>query len=403
MANRIILRRDTAAAWTIANPILANGEIGLETDTERFKIGNGVEPWADRSYYANAEFITAGVQALIDEAILDVGNAVVTMNAVLDEQTEMLSDTETARNQAQTAAALAGTTTDTLVNGVVNNGASATRGSINTIFGPAATQTFTNKTINLGSNTLRGTAAQFNSAMTDGDFITADSDVTFTNKHIDLANNTLWGSIDQFNTALTSLTFVTETQTQTLTNKTLQGGWLDSVSMVTSNITDPTIVGGTSVGFSVVDGIISNCNFTGRNGRGFLYKTATQTFSDNATWVNDNHLFFTATANSIYIFQFAWGVGAGSGAGLEASVTHGGVGTFTHEGISPLDAGHINGGTGRLNWGDSGSGLAHGRAVNNLWYHNNTGSSVTVQVRFRTIDAGSITVNHAWLKWERVV
>jgi hypothetical protein len=39
------LRRDTAANWTSVNPILASGEIGLETDTELFKIGNGVLTW----------------------------------------------------------------------------------------------------------------------------------------------------------------------------------------------------------------------------------------------------------------------------------------------------------------------------------------------------------------------
>ena len=41
MATRIQLRRGTAAEWTAANPILAVGELGLETDTERFKIGTG--------------------------------------------------------------------------------------------------------------------------------------------------------------------------------------------------------------------------------------------------------------------------------------------------------------------------------------------------------------------------
>lgn len=37
----IQVRRDTAAAWTSANTTLATGEIGFETDTGKFKIGNG--------------------------------------------------------------------------------------------------------------------------------------------------------------------------------------------------------------------------------------------------------------------------------------------------------------------------------------------------------------------------
>lgn len=38
-------RRGTAAAWTSANPVLAAGELGLETDTSQFKIGDGTTVW----------------------------------------------------------------------------------------------------------------------------------------------------------------------------------------------------------------------------------------------------------------------------------------------------------------------------------------------------------------------
>jgi Major tropism determinant N-terminal domain/Collagen triple helix repeat (20 copies) len=47
---QIQLRRGTAAQWTSANPVLADGEIGLETDTAQFKIGNGVQAWNVRAY-----------------------------------------------------------------------------------------------------------------------------------------------------------------------------------------------------------------------------------------------------------------------------------------------------------------------------------------------------------------
>ena len=36
MAQQILLRRGTAAEWTAANPILAEGEMGLEKDTNKF-------------------------------------------------------------------------------------------------------------------------------------------------------------------------------------------------------------------------------------------------------------------------------------------------------------------------------------------------------------------------------
>jgi hypothetical protein len=44
------LRRDTAANWTAANPTLASGEFGLETDTTLFKIGDGATAWNALSY-----------------------------------------------------------------------------------------------------------------------------------------------------------------------------------------------------------------------------------------------------------------------------------------------------------------------------------------------------------------
>ena len=53
MAIRIQLRRDTAANWTSANPTLRAGEVGIETDTLKFKIGNGTQTWTQITTYAN--------------------------------------------------------------------------------------------------------------------------------------------------------------------------------------------------------------------------------------------------------------------------------------------------------------------------------------------------------------
>ena len=39
-------RRGPSTEWTAANPILADGEMGIEKDTGLFKIGNGINPWA---------------------------------------------------------------------------------------------------------------------------------------------------------------------------------------------------------------------------------------------------------------------------------------------------------------------------------------------------------------------
>jgi hypothetical protein len=41
-------RRGLAAQWASANPVLAAGELGLETDTNKFKVGNGATGWNSR-------------------------------------------------------------------------------------------------------------------------------------------------------------------------------------------------------------------------------------------------------------------------------------------------------------------------------------------------------------------
>ena len=74
MAVRQQQRRGTAAQWTAANPILSAAEIGVEIDTNKFKIGDGTNRWADLTYFtADA---AAAIQDLIDGApdLLDTLN-----------------------------------------------------------------------------------------------------------------------------------------------------------------------------------------------------------------------------------------------------------------------------------------------------------------------------------------
>lgn len=50
MTARLQNRRDTAANWTANNPTLAAGEIGLETDTAKYKMGDGTTAWNSLAY-----------------------------------------------------------------------------------------------------------------------------------------------------------------------------------------------------------------------------------------------------------------------------------------------------------------------------------------------------------------
>jgi hypothetical protein len=50
VVTQIQFRRGTAAQWTSANPTLASGELGFETDTGFAKIGNGSTAWNSLAY-----------------------------------------------------------------------------------------------------------------------------------------------------------------------------------------------------------------------------------------------------------------------------------------------------------------------------------------------------------------
>lgn len=55
MAIKLQLRRGTASEWSTTNPLLSEGELGLELDTGKFKVGNGTQNW-------NALVYASGIQ-----------------------------------------------------------------------------------------------------------------------------------------------------------------------------------------------------------------------------------------------------------------------------------------------------------------------------------------------------
>ena len=67
MAVQIQWRRDTAANWTAANPTLAQGEAGLETDTGKIKLGDGATAWNSLAYFTGGlgmvNALSAGTQS----------------------------------------------------------------------------------------------------------------------------------------------------------------------------------------------------------------------------------------------------------------------------------------------------------------------------------------------------
>ena len=73
---RIQVRRGTAAQWTSVNPILAAGELGVESDTNLFKFGNGSSTWTALSYANNSD-------VAIGEISQDAINSALTMGSGL--------------------------------------------------------------------------------------------------------------------------------------------------------------------------------------------------------------------------------------------------------------------------------------------------------------------------------
>jgi hypothetical protein len=77
MATRMQQRRGTSAEWSAVNPILAAGEVGVETDTLKFKIGNGTSSWSSLKYFVNIADIVDGAPETLDtfnELATAIGN-----------------------------------------------------------------------------------------------------------------------------------------------------------------------------------------------------------------------------------------------------------------------------------------------------------------------------------------
>lgn len=107
VVTQIQIRRGTAAQWTSANPTLASGEFGYETDTGKFKIGDGSTAWNSLGYKASGtvtsitagtglsggSITTSGTIAIDTATTVDVSTAQTLTNKTLTTPTLTLSTT----------------------------------------------------------------------------------------------------------------------------------------------------------------------------------------------------------------------------------------------------------------------------------------------------------------------
>jgi len=164
---QIQVRRDTAATWTSTNPTLAEGEIGFETDTGKFKIGAKVatvlQTWTQLLYATNASNITGTTLP----AGITSASGLATVGTITSGTWNggVIANTYTTATSANTNSAIvsrdasgnfsANTITASAISGLATplSGAQGGTGETNT-----------NKTITLGGNLT--TAGAFNTTLT---------------------------------------------------------------------------------------------------------------------------------------------------------------------------------------------------------------------------------------------
>lgn len=308
MATQIKMRRGTAAAWTAANPTLAAGEHGFETDTDQFKIGDGVTAWNDiTSYYKKLSAATLGAETVAATAKatpVDADNMTITDSAASHVWKKV-----TWANVKATIKA----------------------------YYDAVVSTLTNKTIALGSNTVSGTMAEFDTALTDGNFATQARAETLTNKSVNLANNTLTGTTAEFNTALSDGNFATQAGTETLSNKTLTTPDIGTPSAgVLTNATGlPVSTGVSGFGTNVATALAVNVGSAGapvvQNGAGGTPSSITLTNGTGLPQAGVTNLVTDLAAK-----QSVWTVSSVTGAQSPAVAATGTLYDFTAAGSLTL-------------------------------------------------------------------
>ena len=174
MATRIQLRRGTATQWTTANTVLEAGEIGWESNTNKFKIGDGTTEWDDLTYFLDATDTGFNSADYILATARDSVNGVAGVNADINviTKTGVVFEGATA-NDFETSLLVTDPTADRTL---------TLPDATDTLVGRATTDTLTNKSISLASNTVTSTLAQLNTAVSDADVASLAGTETLTNK-----------------------------------------------------------------------------------------------------------------------------------------------------------------------------------------------------------------------------
>ena len=101
VVTQIQVRRGTASQWTSANPTLASGEWGYESDTGKVKIGNGSTAWASLAYTGAS---TGTVTSITAGTGLSGGTITTSGTIAIDSTVATLTGSQTLTNKTLTDA-----------------------------------------------------------------------------------------------------------------------------------------------------------------------------------------------------------------------------------------------------------------------------------------------------------
>jgi hypothetical protein len=241
---RIQVRRGTASQWTSANPTLAAGEMGVESDTNLFKFGNGSTAWASLAYANNSDVAIAEISQDAINNALSVGSGLTKtyddgantiVIAVSDAYfTELAQDAignslGTGLSYNDTTGAISVNTST--IQARVANVSDTEIGYLDGV--TSAIQTQINAKVN-SSDIAEAAQDAMNTAFIDGDGIKKAYDDASNTMTVDLDLTTNGGlKIDASKLTLDTDVAVTKIATQTLTNKQLNNPGINDATAVT--------------------------------------------------------------------------------------------------------------------------------------------------------------------------
>lgn len=150
---QIQLRRSTASNWTSVNPILALGEVGIETDTRKLKFGDGTTAWTGLSYTSvlwadvtgKPAYLAAGSTSAEARTAIELGNVDNTSDSTKNSAAATLTNKDLTSGTNTFPTSLATLTgTQTLTNKDLT---SETNSFPTTVVTTTGTQSLSNKTL----------------------------------------------------------------------------------------------------------------------------------------------------------------------------------------------------------------------------------------------------------------